>query len=166
MAEIRKPNQPILYNGTATPYMALFNSGGMPIMNPITGIPLGAYISNWSYKYDEEEENLATITFDTGDPDTVDIEDLQESSIIYLQWGYIYPDGQFISSPVRSIKVRDLDCVFDSTGTHVTIKCIDTVGDLRFQPPYTHSDLSEYSLSNFLDNGCNNDIGVIIEIFQ
>lgn len=27
MAEIRKPNQPILYNGTATPYMALFNSG-------------------------------------------------------------------------------------------------------------------------------------------
>ena len=39
-------------------------------------------------------------------------------------------------------KVRDLDCVFDSTGTHVTIKCIDTVGDLRFQPPYTHADLS------------------------
>lgn len=37
-------------------------------MNPITGIPLGAYISNWSYKYDEEKENLATITFDTGDP--------------------------------------------------------------------------------------------------
>ena len=47
MAATKKPNQPILYNGTATPYMALFNSGGMPIMNPITGIPLGAYISNW-----------------------------------------------------------------------------------------------------------------------
>ena len=29
MAATRKPNQPILYNGTATPYMALFNSGGM-----------------------------------------------------------------------------------------------------------------------------------------
>ena len=121
MAATKKPNQPILYNGTATPYMALFNSGGMPIMNPITGIPLGAYISNWSYKYDEEKENLATITFDTGDPDTVDIEDLQESSVIYLQWGYIYPDGQFISSPVRSIKVRDLDCVFDSTGTRLSV---------------------------------------------
>ena len=66
----KKPNQSILYNGTATPYMALFDSGGMPIMNVITGIPLGAYISNWSYKYDEEKENLATITFDTGDPDT------------------------------------------------------------------------------------------------
>ena len=49
----KKPNQSILYNGTATPYMALFDSGGMPIMNVITGIPLGAYISNWSYKYDD-----------------------------------------------------------------------------------------------------------------
>lgn len=97
----KKPNQSILYNGTATPYMALFDSGGMPIMNVITGIPLGAYISNWSYKYDEEKENLATITFDTGDPDTVDIPELQEGSIIYLQWGYIYPDGQFISSPIE-----------------------------------------------------------------
>lgn len=164
--ENKVSNSHILYEGTATPYLAIFNSGGMPINNPITGIPLGVYISNWSYRYDEEKENLATITFDTGDPDTVDIQDLQEGSTIYLQWGYIYPDGQFISSPVRSIKIRDLDCTFDSSGTHVTIKCIDTVGDLRFQPPYSFSDNSEYSLSTFLDNGCNEDIGVIIEIFE
>ena len=64
--------KPILYKGMGQPYLALFNFGGMPIMNPITGIPLGAYISTWSYKYDEEKENLATITFDTGNPDTVD----------------------------------------------------------------------------------------------
>ena len=45
-------------------------------MNPLTGIPLGAYISTWSYRYDEEKENLATLTFDTGNPDTVDIADI------------------------------------------------------------------------------------------
>ena len=66
--------KPILYNGMGQPYLALFDFRGMPIMNQITGIPLGAYISTWNYRYDEEKENLATITFDTGDPDTVDID--------------------------------------------------------------------------------------------
>ena len=44
--------KPILYNGMGQPYLALFNFGGMPIMNPLTGIPLGAYISTWNYRYD------------------------------------------------------------------------------------------------------------------
>ena len=146
-----KVNQPILYNGTAMPYLALFDSLGMPVMNTITGIPLGAYISKFTYMYDEEKENLATLVFDTGDPDTVDIPELQEGSVIFLQWGYVYPDGQFIS---------------DSTGTHVTIKCIDSVGDLRFQPPYTYSDLPQYKFSKFIEEGCNNNTGIIIELFQ
>ena len=156
----------ILYNGMGQPYLALFDFRGMPIMNPITGIPLGAYISTWNYRYDEEKENLATITFDTGDPDTVDIDALQEGSVIYLQWGYIYPDGQFISGPIKTIKVRDFEAKFDSTGTHVTIKCIDSIGDLRYQPPYNFSEASENSLSSYLDGGCDNGVGVIIEIFQ
>ena len=52
-------------------------------MNPLTGIPLGAYISSWSYVYDEEKENLATITIDAGNPDTVDVEALQENRDIF-----------------------------------------------------------------------------------
>ncbi len=67
-----KANNPILYKGTGTPYLAIFDNQGIPVMNPLTGIPLGAYISSWSYVYDEEKENLATITIDTGNPDTVD----------------------------------------------------------------------------------------------
>ena len=104
--------KPILYKGMGQPYLALFNFGGMPIMNPITGIPLGAYISTWSYRYDEEKENLATITFDTGNPDTVDIAEIQENQNICLQWGYIYPDGQFVSGPIKVIKVRDFEATF------------------------------------------------------
>ena len=50
--------KPILYNGMGQPYLALFDFRGMPIMNPITGIPLGAYISTWNYRYDEEKENV------------------------------------------------------------------------------------------------------------
>lgn len=157
---------PILYNGTGQPYMALFDESGSPIMNPITNIPLGQYVSTWNYMYDEEKENLATITIDTGDPDTVDIAGIQEGQNIVLQWGYVYPDGQFISSPVKVLKVRDFEAVFDTNGTHITIKCIDAVGDLRFSAPYTYSDDAEYKLSTYLDKGLGKGIGVIIEIFS
>lgn len=158
--------KPILYNGIGQPYLALFSFEGMPIVNPLTGIPLGAYLSKWDYQYDEEKENLATLTFDTGNPDTVDIPEIQEGRQICLQWGYIFPDGQSVSGPVKIIRVRDFEAIFDNTGTHVTIKCVDSTGDLRYQPAYIHSDMREYKLSTYLDNGCNNEVGVIIEIFQ
>ena len=34
--------------GTATPYLAIFNDMGIPVKNPLTGIPIGAYISNFT----------------------------------------------------------------------------------------------------------------------
>ena len=33
-----------------------------------------------------EKEKLGTITIDTGNPDTVDVEALQENRDIFLQW--------------------------------------------------------------------------------
>ena len=156
---------PILQQGTGQPYVAIFDSMGMPIKNTLTGIPIGAYMTRFDFTYDEEQENLATINLDTGDPDTVDIKELQENRIIFLQWGYIYPNGEFISSPVRCIKVRDFDCMFDDTGTHITIKCIDGTGDLRYFPPYVYSESSSFSLSSLLDSGYYNNIGIIIEEF-
>ena len=158
--------KPILQKGTGQPYLAIFDSGGMPIRNPITGIPLGAYITDFYFSYDEEKENIASFTLETGDPDSVDIESLQEGSTIFLQWGYIYSNGESVSSPVRVIKIRDFDCVFDDNGTHITIKCIDGTGDLRYYPPYSFSVVEGYSLSSMLDNGYNNNIGVVIEEFN
>lgn len=163
MAKILKP---ILQQGIGQPYLALFDSGGMPIRNPITGIPLGAYITDFSFLYDEEQENLATFSLETGNPDTVDIPALQEGSTIFLQWGYIYSNGESISSPVRIIKIRDFDCIFDDTGTHITIKCIDGVGDLRYYPPYSFSVEEGHSLSALLDRGYYNNIGIVIEEFS
>lgn len=157
--------------GTATPYLAIFNDMGIPVKNPITGIPIGAYISNFTYKYDEEKENQASLTFDTGNPDTVDIEDLQSGKTLFLQWGYVFPDGSFISGPVKSIKVKDFNCVLDSTGTHSTIKCVDGVVELRHLPPHRPSaeDDDEDGISsmvNYLDRGCDYQVGVIIEKFK
>lgn len=161
-----KPLTPILQQGTGQPYLAIFDTMGMPIRNTLTGIPIGAYITRWSFTYDEEQENLATITIEVGNPDTVDITSLQENSIILLQWGYVYATGEFLSSPVRVIRVRDFDCIFDDTGTHITLKCMDGTSGLRYFPPYTFSELPEYSLSTALDQGYYKGIGVVIEEFK
>lgn len=160
-----------LQRGVAMPYLALFGQDGMPVNNPITGIPLGVYITNFSYMYDEEKENQASLTIDTGDPDTVDITELQENSTLLLQWGYIYPDGSHKSSPIKSIKVKDLNCKFDSTGTHLTIKCIDGVSNLRHSPPHRPSSIDDdsdgySSMVDFLNRGCDRGIGIIIEEFN
>lgn len=159
------------YKGTATPYLALFNSEGSPIMNTLTGIPLGAYITKFSYRYDTEKENSATLTFDTGDPDTVDIEELQVGQTIIIQWGYIFPDGTSNSNQPISIKVKDYDCTFDSTGTHSTLKCVDGVSNLRYLPGHPPTDPEdendgESSMVEFMNRGFDCGIGVVIEKFD
>lgn len=160
-----------LKDGVGTPYLALFNEEGTPVKDYYTGVPLGAYISNFTYKFDEEKENQATLTFDYGDPDIIDHKDLQEGSTLYLQWGYIYQDGTSFCNSVRSIKVKDLNCKFDSNGVHVTIKCVDGVSVLKHLPPHRpmsqdeEDETYEGSMVQLLDNGCGYNIGVIIEYF-
>lgn len=155
--------------GTATPYLALFNSDGEPIMNQLTEIPLGEYITQFSYKYDEQKENQARLTFEVGDPDIVDQVDLQEGSTILLQWGYIFNNGSHISGPIKSIKVKDFNSTFDSTGVHVSLVCIDGAVSLRHIPPCApcaEEDKAEMGFMKFLDNGCMMNVAVIIEEFN
>lgn len=159
-------NTRILKDGTATPYLALFDSEGIPIKNNLTGMPLGAYLTSFTFMFDEETEDLATLVFDTGDPNTVDIDALQKNNNVFVQWGYIYSDGTANCSPVRCIEIRDLECKFDDLGTHVTLKCIDGVNILRKEPPVKPTDNGRDGMSDYLIKGCNNDIGVIIEKFS
>lgn len=161
-----KPEPSILMDGTATPYLAIFSEEGMPVMNKLTGIPLGAYISQFQYKFDEEHENECIINFDTGNPDVVDQEDLQTGKTIWLQWGYIYPDGTSICNEPKAIKVKDFNCTFNDSGTHVALKCVDGTGDIRQELPLKADGSKEELMSTFLDNGCELDIGVIIEKFE
>ena len=161
-----KSDPSILLKGTATPYLAIFSEEGMPIMNQITGIPLGAYISRFQFKYSEEEENLATLTFECGNPDIVDQEDLGENKIIILQWGYIYADGTAVCNKPKAVKIRDFNCTFDDYGTHASILCIDSTADIRYTLPLKAGGFESEKMSNFLDNGCELDIGVVIEKFE
>lgn len=161
-----KPDPHVLVYGTATPYVALFDEGSMPVMNPLTNIPLGAYISRFNYKFDEENENQATLIFDTGNPDTVDIEAIQEGKTLYLQWGYIYPNGESKSSKVHAVEVKELGSTFNDQGTTLTLKCKDGTSSLREDVPYKSNGMDWYKMKNFLDDGLGQERGVIIEMFE
>lgn len=159
-------NRPILYQGTATPYLALFSVVGSPIVNSTTGLPLGAYITSFSYKTDESKENLCTLIFSTGNPLSVDNPQIQEGNTILVQWGYIYPDASSVSSPVIILKIRDIDIVFDDQGTKVTLKCVDKSAKTRQMPIWVPKVDSKKTLKDFLDEGLHCGMGIVIERFD
>lgn len=159
----------LLYRGIAMPYLAVFDSIGMPVKNPLTGIPIGAYISNFFYQYDEEKENQASLTFDVDNPDILNTGELSEGSVIILQWGYIYPNGSSISCRPVPISIRDINCKFDSSGVHVTLICIDNTSYLRSTPPHTPISLEDgdtATMSDLMDRGLECEMGIIIEKFK
>lgn len=162
---LKKADVSNLHHGTATPYIALFNYFLEPIMNPLTGIPLGAYMTRFAYNFDQESENVCEATFDTGDPATADIEELKEDNELGIQFGYIYADRTYKSSKLHYLKVKEVDCVFDDQGTHITIRMKDSVNDLRGSEPYKPAG-EGYTFKDFLDEGMGLMRGLIIEKFE
>ena len=161
---------PVLVGGTAQPYLALFDVDGKPILNTLTGIPLGPYISSFSYKTEVDNENQATILIDSGSPLMVDGTEVSEGHQIFIQFGYIYADGRTLSSKPIALKVKDVDLLFDDRGTHITLKCIDDSMISRFTPTFIPipkgTEKEEFTLEQFMDNGCNNFIGIIIRKYK
>lgn len=159
-------NDPILYKGTGAPYVALFNEIGKPIENTLTGLPIGAYINKFSYKTEEAEENLCTLEICTGNPATVDEEALQEGSTLIIQWGYIFADSSSSSSEPVSLKIRDVDILFDDNGTKMTLKCIDKTAKLRQVPIWVPDPESDITLIDYMDEGLGCNMGIVIERFE
>lgn len=166
MAEIKvQSDDPILVQGTGMPYLALFSELGTPVVNHTTGVPLGAYISQFQYKYDEERSNECTITFDCGNPDIVDETSFPKNTKLFVQWGYIFPDGSSISSAAEAVKVRDYNVDFDDSGVHGTLVCLDAKYDLVLSLPVRPNGDASKTLDKFLENGCDLNMPVIIEAF-
>ena len=58
MAEptLRPDSDPMLPDGTGTPYLAIFNTSGQPIMDDKNGLPIGMLVTSFKYVYEEEKE--------------------------------------------------------------------------------------------------------------
>lgn len=165
----------ILQSGVGMPYLALFNEEEQPIcIEDDLGnmIPLGARISKFEFKstIKAKDTNMVTLTIQSGDSSIIDVPQLAEGSILILQWGYIYPNGNTASSPYRVVKIRDIDATFNTSGVTLTLKCIDTAAQVNqlepFKPNTNPDDSSFNTFSKFLDEGMGNKIGIIIKRYN
>lgn len=173
----KQPEKPTLYVGTGTPYIALFDEASQPILNPLTNLPLGLYMDSFRYTFQEANSrssrgfmkntnpgNEGKLIFRSEDPNTIDISGLQENSKIFIQYGYIFPDGSFLTSPILSTVIRQIDAVFDNNGVTITILTKDKSDLMKYKKPYSPLSGNDTFLK-WLKEGCGYDVGVIIKKF-
>ena len=160
----------ILQHGTGMPYVAFFKVTGEPLVNQLTGVPFGAYVDSFSYKTEQDKENLATIQIKTGNPNTVDDPGIQEGNLLIIQWGYIYADGTTSSSYPLCVRIKDIDILFNDQGTQITLQCIDSTSRIRQVPIWVpnndNKDLSGETFKSYMDRGFDINMGIIIERFE
>jgi hypothetical protein len=164
----------ILQKGVAMPYLAIFDKDENPIMadSNVGSVPLGALVSKFEFKstIKSKDTNLLTLTLQTGDYNVIDLDTLSEGTHIWLQWGYIYSNGQSLSSPPRCVAIRDVDATFNSQGVTLMIKCVDSSIALNHTPPFIQQEESGdkgiKTLVDYMNEGAENKIGIIIKRYN
>jgi len=114
-----------LFHGTGTPYLAIFNGAGKPIMCQKNNLPIGTFVKSFEYVYKEDEEDSGELMIETDNPNLLDHEDLQYYSELLLQWGYIFSDTSFLVGNPRKVIIIGNSAEFTSNGTTINIKFAD-----------------------------------------
>lgn len=154
---------PIMVNGVGMPYVAIFNIDGYPIIDPLTGLPVGCGITRFTFKSQVDEPNETSITIMTGSSAIADSPQLQEGYLIVVQWGYIFPKGNTISSKPKPLRIKEIDYTFDNNGTTVVLKCEDQSGEIRFLPQYIPDPTTNETFTDYMDRGFDQEIGILIQ---
>lgn len=141
-------NKPILPKGTGTPYLAIFDIKGKPIIDTKSNLPIGMLVTNFTYEYDEEKEDKAEITLECDNPNILDHPSLRIQFPLTLQWGWLYPDGTSKCGPIRKVVIRDHDISFGENGIRVNISCTDAFALTKVSP----AQLEERAFNTWVKN--------------
>lgn len=120
MGAIKVDSDPVLENGTGTPYLAIFNGAKGAIRNPRDNMPIGELVTSFRYKYKEDGVDEGEFTIKTDNPDLPSLSTLQYNKTLILQWGYIYPSRSPLIGPPRSVIIVDQQITWGQDG--VTLK--------------------------------------------
>ena len=132
--EVKPDSAPVLMNGTGTPYLAIFNALGEPIVDDLSGLPIGMLMTSFQYKYEEEKSDSGEFTLETDNPDLIAKKELDYYMGLQLQWGWIYPNGTFYCGPVRKVVITGQKVEFNDSGVHINISFSDSSVTLKNQP--------------------------------
>lgn len=122
---LKPDSAPVLPQGVAVPYLAIFNAQQAVIRDPQNGLPLGTFVTRFEYNYEEEKVDSGKITIETNNPDLVGLTELGYQQGLQLQWGYIYPDKTSYCGPLRKVIITGQQVDFTSSGVKITIEFSD-----------------------------------------
>lgn len=135
----------MLPKGFGMPFVKVTDSKNQIILDPITKLPLGTFITQFDYVYREEDDDECNISLTVNNPDIADIPALREQQYLTVQWGYVLDDSNYIPSSARRVMVRDVDIRFSMQGVVITLRCTDGASLLK------QKQLSKNKDDNFVD---------------
>lgn len=141
-------SKPILSQGSATPYLAIFDGNSKPIIDPQSKLPIGVLVVSFFYEYNEEEDDTFEIVLNSDNPNLIDIPQLNNLMPLLLQWGWIFSDGTANCGPVRKVVIRDSEVEFTESGVKITLKGTDSFALTKIMP----SDLEDKTMVQWIKN--------------
>lgn len=124
----------ILLEGVGSPYVAVFDAASNAIIDPSSGLPIGELIDNFVYEYAEEKEDSGSFVITTKGSAICDVPALQYSNILWIQWGYILPNGSVICGKARQVMITDISAGFKNDRVTLEIKFADSSIRLKNVP--------------------------------
>lgn len=112
----------MLPDGQGTPYVAIFDGTEAPIIDPLSGLNIGALVNSFEYNYQEDDPDDGKFTIQCNNPELPGHQKLADNMDLKLQWGWIYPDGSVLFSPLRSVMITGREVTFGKDGTELTIE--------------------------------------------
>lgn len=152
-----------LFQGTGTPYLAIFNGAGKPIICQKNNLPIGTFVKSFEYVYNEDEEDSGEIMIETDNPNLLDHEDLQYYSELLLQWGYIFSDTSFLVGPPRKVIIIGNSAEFTPNGTTINLKIADAGILLKTVPANYYNNMGGFEdfVKDLLDGNIISEIKMI-----
>lgn len=132
--QLKPDSRPMLPKGTGTPYLAIFNAQQAVIRDPKNNLPLGTFVTDFEYVYDEEKSDKGKIQLETDNPDLISLTELDYYQGLQLQWGWIYPDHTGVFGPVRRVIITGQSIEFTSKGVRITLEISDAATVLKNTP--------------------------------
>lgn len=144
-------SKPIMEGGSATPYLAIFDGRSNPIVDPLTNLPIGTYVTNFEYVYNEEDDDTFEITLTCDNPNLIDLPQLSYLMPLLLQWGWIFSDGSSNCGPVRKVVIRDSESNFSDSGVKIVLKGTDAFALTKVMPANNEDEIMVKWITNNLE---------------
>lgn len=112
------------------PLVWVYTADGL-ILRDRLGTNIARYITDFSYEYDEEGDDVCEIKLQFERVEQMDNPFIIQDSILLVRWGYLTKGGEFINSPTRKVAIRDIDAEYSTKGITMKIECTDLVSYIK-----------------------------------